>query len=129
MRKKEVSPFVVIIISILFVVGGVMLLTEFEPFDSPTGMAHKDSHNPGGRGDSDEGDEGGDTSTGTTTTTTESGGGGGIQKVVGVIARGPENLGTLKRGTHLFLTQVYYTNGPSSNFFVISRSLIIIKLC
>src|SRR3989344_3514530 len=128
MRKKEVSPFVVIIISILFVVGGVMLLTEFEPFDSPTGMAHKDSHNPGGRGDSDEGDEGGDTSTGTTTTSTESGGGGGIQKVVGVIARDPENLETLKRGTHLFLTQVYYTGKPSNDAKVTAESNLFGKL-
>ena len=128
MRKKEVAPFVVILISILFIISGVMVLTEFELSDSLSGMAAGGIPGPPGGSPPGGGGGGGGGETTTTTTTTESGGGGGIQKVVGVIARGPENLATLKRGTHLFLTQVYYTGEPSNDAKVTAESSIFGKL-
>src|SRR3989344_8890311 len=128
MGKKEVSLFVVILISVLFIVGGVMLLAEFEQMKSLTGMAAGGIPGPpGGSPPGQGGGGGGGTSTGTTTST-ESGGGGGIQKVVGVIARDPENLETLKRGTHLFLTQVYYVGKPSNDAKVTAESNLFGKL-
>src|SRR3989344_4488866 len=128
MEKKEVSLFVVILISILLIMGGVMLFAVFESSDSLSGMAAGGIPGPpGGSPPGQGGGGGGDTSTGTTTTT-ESGGGGGIQKVVGVIARDPENEGTLKRGTHLFLTQVYYVVEPSNDAKVTAESSVFGKL-
>jgi len=128
MEKKEVSLFVVILISILLIMGGVMLFAVFESSDSLSGMAAGGIPGPpGGSPPGQGGGGGGDTSTGTTTTT-ESGGGGGIQKVVGVIARDPENEGTLKRGTHLFLTQVYYEFRPSNDAKVTAESSVFGKL-
>src|SRR3989344_6723444 len=128
MEKKEVSLFVVILISILLIMGGVMLFAVFESSDSLSGMAAGGIPGPpGGSPPGQGGGGGGDTSTGTTTST-ESGGGGGIQKVVGVIARDPENLETLKRGTHLFLTQVYYAGSPSNDAKVTAESSLFGKL-
>src|SRR3989344_3076038 len=128
MRKKEVAPFVVILISILFIISGVMVLTEFELSDSLSGMAAGGIPGPPGGSPPGGGGGGGGGETTTTTTTTESGGGGGIQKVVGVIARDPENLETLKRGTHLFLTQVYYVGKPSNDAKVTAESNLFGKL-
>ena len=128
MGKKEVSLFVVILISVLFIVGGVMLLAEFEQMKSLTGMAAGGIPGPPGGSPPGQGGGGGGGTVTTTTTTTESGGGGGIQKVVGVIARGPENLATLKRGTHLFLTQVYYAGEPSNDATVTAESNLFDKL-
>jgi len=131
-RRKEVSRFIIVLISILFIISGFMLLAVFEPLNSPSGMAAGGVPGPpggsppgGGSGGNPPGGGGG---TGTTTTTTESGGGGGIQKVVGVIARDPENLETLKRGTHLFLTQVYYVGKPSNDAKVTAESNLFGKL-
>src|SRR3989338_7968253 len=131
-RRKEVSRFIIVLISILFIISGFMLLAVFEPLNSPSGMAAGGVPGPpggsppgGGSGGNPPGGGGG---TGTTTTTTESGGGGGIQKVVGVIARDPENLETLKRGTHLFLTQVYYAGSPSNDAKVTAESSLFGKL-
>jgi len=56
------------------------------------------------------------------TTTIEYSGGGGIQKVVGIIPRSPEFFGTTKRGTYLFLTQVYYAGKPSDDAKVVAES-------
>ena len=110
MSKKEVKyEDIFLILAIIILLTGFLLLTS--PIKTPTGMTHKPSHDPGGGGAGGGGGGGagggGDTGTGTTATTTESGGGGGIQKVVGIIARGPENFDTLKRGVQSFLTQVY----------------------
>ncbi len=129
MRKKEISPIVVILISILFIIGGVALFSVFESSDSLSGMAAGGIPGPpGGSPPGQGGGGGGGGGGGTTTTTTESGGGGGIQKVVGVIARSPENLATLNRGTHLFSTQVYYAGEPSNDAEVSAESSLFGKL-
>src|SRR3989338_6314697 len=127
MRKKVPVKLLFLSLIVVMLIGGIFLIK----LESPTGMAHKPGHDPGPPGGSPPGGGGGgggDTGTETTATTTESGGGGGIQKVVGVIARDPENLETLKRGTHLFLTQVYYAGSPSNDAKVTAESSLFGKL-
>lgn len=90
MRKKEVSSLgVVLLISIFFIIGGVMFLAVFEPRDSLTGMAAGGTPGPPAGG----GGGGG----GTTTTTTGSGGRGGPLPVkISFIT--PKDGDTIKRG-------------------------------
>ncbi|MBI4439841.1 hypothetical protein HY638_02625 [Candidatus Woesearchaeota archaeon] len=130
-KRAEYDQLILVLAISILVIGGVMLLAVFKSGDSFSGMAAggvpgpPGGSPPGGGGGGGGGAGGG---TGTGTTTTESGGGGGIQKVVGVVARNPENLETLKRGSHLFLTQVYYAGNPSGTAKVNAESSFFGKL-
>lgn len=107
MRKKEVLPFVVILISLLFIIGGVMFLTMFEPRNSLSGMAAGGTPGPPGGSPPGGGGGGAPSAETTTTTITTPSGGTKIIKPVRIVFEYPQDKVTLRKGIIPLFLQGY----------------------